>query len=195
MMGTATATAATEAGAAALASQAALGTLATSQAVLGVYQAFASTQSARAQAGYESRVAENNAKLAKASAADASKIGYDEAQRKFQQVNQFRGGQVATAAASGIDPTAGSTADLIKSTDYFGRADAQMIATNAGKQATGYEQEAQNYLTSSKMYDATQGNYSPGLSVGVSLLTSAGNIADKWLMNRPRVPSAAPAIS
>lgn len=157
------------------------GTITAAQMALGAYAAHSSTAAARDQTKYGAAVARNNAAMARMEAGEAERIGNLEAQRKFREVAAMRKGQQAAASASGVDASAGSTGDVIKATDYFGRIDANTIATNAGKQAWGKRVEAGNYASSARMQGAAAGGYNTGLSVGVSLLTGGGNVADKWV--------------
>lgn len=127
----------------------------------------------------EQEIAEQNAQLAEQQAEDELMIGREEAQRHAMGVRQFMGAQRARLAAQGIDIGAGSPADVLGETSYFGELDRLTIENNARRRAWGYRAEAANIRN--------QGAYA-GLAARTqaaslrnqswsSLLTGAANMA------------------
>lgn len=180
MGGTGTVAATATTAASYTASAYALGSLMTAQVLVGGMSAYMQTETAKEQAKYQSKVDANNAVMAEYEAQDAERIGFDNAQTHFRQLATMRGEQVAQAGAAGVDVSQGSTATIIDATDYFGRADGNRIAANASRSAWGSRVEAMNYRSSSAANRRAAGGYNSGLSVGVSLLGNAANIADRW---------------
>lgn len=138
------------------------------------YQASASN---KAQAKYQGQVAENNAKMAEFSRQDALQRGGEAAVKAQQEARRLRGAQVVKLAGNGLDLNSGSAAAILDDTDYFGQQDAQQIRNNAARQAWGYQVEGQNLTSSAGMFRATAAAENPGLSAGLSLLSSAGQYA------------------
>lgn len=106
----------------------------------GVMQA----QSASDVAKYEAKVANQNAELDDARAAQAAAIGSIQEERHRAQVRQMAGSQRANFAARGVDLGSGVVQDMLDETYTFGETDALTIRFNAMNEAWGYQTQAVN---------------------------------------------------
>lgn len=103
---------------------------------------YAQGQALRAQADYESTMANINARNAELEADDALKRGEMAAQEARKKSKQLQGAQRAAAAASGISADTGSVAELRAEADLFGKIDADQIRNNAWREAFGLKAQA-----------------------------------------------------
>ena len=90
-----------------------------------------STSYAMGQAGYEARVARQNARQESERAFDALDRGREEGRRHDQRTSVALGRQRAALAANGIDPSFGSAAAVQGDMAAAGQDDAATIAENA----------------------------------------------------------------
>lgn len=97
-------------------------------------------------AGYQSKVAKANAKLANYQAADALARGSVAEFRHRQQVGKLVGAQRAGYGAQGIDVNDGSALDVQADTAYMGELDALTIRNNAAREAWGYQVQANDSM-------------------------------------------------
>lgn len=97
------------------------------------------------RATYEARVADSNAKLASAQAADAAERGKLEAQRVMGRNSQLLGRQRAAAAANGIEVDFGSSADVQQDVAEIGRQEVATTYQNAEREGLGFDISASNY--------------------------------------------------
>lgn len=146
-------------------------------AAAGAYTAYSSSQSAKAQAEYQSEVASANAKMAGYQAEDAMRRGEEDANQAARQAERMRGTQVARLASNGLDISSGSSMSILEDTAFFGAQDAQSIRNNAARSAWGYEQQGTNAEADSAMYTSVARQQKPGQAAGLSLLSSAGQFA------------------
>lgn len=146
-------------------------------AVAGAYGAYSSSQAAKAQAEYQSDVAQANATMAGYQREDALRRGEEEAQLAARQAERMRGTQVARLASNGLDITSGSSLSILEDTAFFGAQDVQTIRNNAAREAWGYSVQADNERASSQMYSSAARAQNPTRAAGLSLLSSAGQFA------------------
>lgn len=150
-------------------------------AALAGFGAYGQAQAAQGQANYAAQVAANNAQVARWQQADALRRGEIEAQKQMQQQAQLEGAQRASLAANGLDPTSGTTTDILASTRFLGAQDVATIQSNAAREAWGYQVEAKNYDYESQLQRWRASQQNPMLQAGLagvgSLLTSATNYA------------------
>lgn len=100
--------------------------------------------SAYSQANAQAQVAQNNAQIARAEAADSEERGLLEQQRVGREIASVRSAQIAAMAAAGFDTSAGTAADIVGDTNFFGRMDQENVARNTASETTGYLRQAQN---------------------------------------------------
>lgn len=146
-------------------------------AAVSAYSAYDSSQNAKAQAEYQSDVAQANATMAGYQREDALRRGEEDAQQAARQAERMRGTQVARLASNGLDITSGSSLSILEDTAFFGAQDVQTIRNNAAREAWGYSVQADNEMASSQMYTSAAKAQNPGRAAGLSLLSSAGQFA------------------
>lgn len=149
--------------------------------------AYQGSEARKAAGEYDAAVARNNAQVSKWKASDAEDRATTQAMNIGRQVNDTRGKQAAALAANGLDLGFGSTAGSLAKTDYFGLMDQKTAIENGNKEAWGYRQQASDYATQAAWSSRKASSENPFLSAGMSLLGSAGSVADKW----SKTPSAA----
>jgi hypothetical protein len=100
---------------------------------------------ANSQGKYEARVSEENRKHEINARNDAAERGVQAQARHWRQVAQMQGEQRAQQAASGLDISFGSAADLLGDVAEIGGQDSMTIARNTETEIKGYEINAANY--------------------------------------------------
>lgn len=105
----------------------------------GVQQASA----ARANARFQSRVAEQNATLADAQARDATARGDQAASEQNLRTRQIIASQRAGFASGNVDLDDGTPVEVLGDTALFGQVDEDRIRANAAREAFGFTRQAQ----------------------------------------------------
>jgi len=159
-----------------MASLAAQGAGAASQAVGSYYQA----QGQRANLRLQAEMAEINAKTIDQQAASALLAGQREEQRSRLSTAGLKGAQQARLAASGVDLGEGSAVRTLTDTDVMGEIDANTIAANAVRAAWGYRAEATNQRSSAVASRVRADAISPVAAVATSLIGSGTQVAASW---------------
>lgn len=118
-----------------------------------------------------------NARMADWAADDAIRRGRLAEGRHRAQTRRMIGSQRAAFAGRGIVASEGSPLDILISTDMMGEIDAATIRENAEREAFGRRVEASNFRA-----QASANN--PFLAGGSTLLTGAGQVADRWYRYR-----------
>jgi len=93
---------------------------------------------------YQAQVADQNAKLAEDQAQDSIQNTNLEAQRRYRDLAQTKGRQVAAMAANGIDLNFGSAADIQRDTAATGAEDLAQIYKGGNERTKGFEINAFN---------------------------------------------------
>jgi hypothetical protein len=104
----------------------------------------------RNQANYEAAVAQQNRNLELQARSRALEQNTIDQTRHWRRVSQQIGDQVARQAASGLDVSFGSSADLIGDAAAIGYEDSALINRNTVEQIRGYEINASNYEASGR---------------------------------------------
>lgn len=148
---------------------------------------YAQGRVARAQGQYAGRIADQNAGLAEAQAADAVARGTVAEGRFRQGTRGLIGSERATAAANGIDVGTGSAADIQANTAQLGELDALTIRNNAAREAYGYRVDAANYRAQGANARAGGANAAGAAGIGAlsTLAGGAARLADQWQQNPP----------
>ena len=94
---------------------------------------------------YEAQVADQNARLANAQARDSIENTNVEAQRRYRQLSQTKGAQIASMAANGVDLNFGSAVGLQRDTAMIGAEDVGQVYKGGNERTKGYEVNALNY--------------------------------------------------
>lgn len=121
------------------------------------------------------QVANNNATMAEYAAQDAQKRGEEDAMAVQRKAAALKSSQRVGLAASGLDLSYGTAADLQDQTDFFAQSDAATARTNASREAwrlrAGGEQDRAAGA-------AARSN--ANLQAAGTLLSTAGSVAGKW---------------
>lgn len=148
-------------------------------AVSGLASSVNQANAQRAQGGYENDVAGRNARYSEMQAADALRRGEMDASQYSARLRQLAGSQRAAAAASGVDPDAGSAADIQEDSAKLGALDLLNIRNNAAREVYGYQTQADEQRASGRMA-RTMGRQNARASIlqgGLSFLRQAGETA------------------
>jgi hypothetical protein len=129
----------------------------------------------------------NNQIMAEYAAQDAMARGDEAAIAAQRRTAQLRGTQRASMAASGLDLSFGTPADLIDQTDFFGQIDANTARDNAKREAWSSRAQGANARAQGNAA-AKQGN----LAAAGSILGGAAQAADKWYTLNPAGDTTAP---
>lgn len=113
----------------------ALAVLTVAQTGYGILSNRKSAKAARKAAAFEAGMLED-------AADDALLIGQEAANRTQSAARRLRGAQTTSQAASGVDVTSGSAADVIASDARLADIDTEMILQNAQKEALGLRKSA-----------------------------------------------------
>jgi len=154
------------------------------------FSAFSSFQQAQGQkeaANYQAAVARNNAQVSQWQAQDAIRRGEEEESRQRLRTAQLKGTQRVGLAASGVDISEGSAANIQADTDWMGEQDALTIRDNANRESWGYSNQGRQLESDSQAYKAKAKSINPAaaafgtLAAGSGTLINAGQmVADKW---------------
>lgn len=117
--------------------------------------------------------AQNNQVIAGVQADDALRRGELNSQDAQRKAAITGGAQRAGFAARGLDLNAGTPANLLEQTNFFGQVDSNTARFNAKKEAWGYQNNA-------SAFGAQAANSNPGAATASSLIGSAGAVAGKW---------------
>lgn len=93
---------------------------------------------------FQAKVADRNAALDRAAAADALERGRTEEMRQGRRTRALVGQQRVAMSGNGVAVDFGSAADLQADTRMIGFEDAQTIRKNAARESAGYEISAWN---------------------------------------------------
>lgn len=158
--------------------------LQTAGAVTSAGAAASKSISDRAAYQMQSAAMGTNATLERAAAADATRRGQTAVFNSELKTRQLKSQQVADFAARGIDMSEGSALNILSDTDLMGATDANILATNAAKEAWGFNLRAENDTANAALLRSRADMESPTRAATTSLLTSAGSVSSKWYATR-----------
>lgn len=161
------------------------GTISAVSAGVGALGAYQSSAAAKAGANYQAAVATSNAKVEEWKAQDAENRADLEAQNLGRKIASVRGQQKAAMGANGVDLGFGSAQVTLDQTDFYGLQDQKTVIDNGNTEAWGARTRAANFKTEAAWASSRAKSENPLLAGGLSLLGSAGNIADKWAVKNP----------
>ena len=170
-----------------MSAQAAATTAAVVQGVglaMSAFGAYQQVQAGKDQADYQAAVSRNNKIIADRNAEDIEKRGKDEANRYRARVRQLEAEQAVGLAGQGVDITEGTSVDLLADTAELGEFDAQIIESNANREAYNARVQGINYGNQANLYEIQSNSQNPLFSAGTTLLSGAGQVADKWYSNK-----------
>jgi uncharacterized protein YcbX len=143
--------------------------------------------SARAQGEYSGAIADRNAGLADAQAADALSRGEQMVGRIRQGTRQLVGAQRAAMAAQGIDVNSGTPLDLQGDSNTLSAFDQLTAKNNAAREAWGFNVDAANQRAAganARLAGENEGKALTAKSYS-TLLTGSAGLADQWRQNPP----------
>lgn len=132
------------------------------------------------QLAFNSEVAKLNQQLNETNAQAALFSGQIEENAVRMRTAQLKGTQRARMAANGIDLSSDTPLEVMSSTDFMGKIDAQTVANNAVRAAFGYRTQGSNYALQAAMASASASTISPSSAFTNTLLGGAGNVAMNW---------------
>lgn len=153
--------------------------------------ASAAADAATGQANYNAQVARNNKIIADNSAADARERGALEATQQREASKQLQGKQRASLAGHGVTVDQDSALDLVADTAAVGELDALTIASNAEREALGFEAQGMNFESSARLsdFEAENAQAEGRFKVGSTLVSGFSSVASKWYgFNQDSVP-------
>ena len=133
---------------------------------------------------FQNDVAKYNASVAENEAEQTRAVGVEEENKRRRATAELLSKQRAQIGASGVSLASGSALQLQEDTELLGEVDALRIRSNAGRQASSLESEAD--LTRLK------GEFARSRSIGDAFGTVLGGtagvlntgVADKWLTSK-----------
>lgn len=149
----------------------------TISAAIGVASSIQQGKQAQAQANYQAKVAQENAKLADQQASATRKEAYDEMTAQRQKTAKLIGAQRAAAGASGAAVDVGSVLDTTAETAAQGELDAINIYNKGIDSAYNSQLQAWNYRQNASAYKA-QGEAAKKASYMDAASSAIGGIAD-----------------
>lgn len=160
-------------------------------AAVSAYSTYQQAKSAKAQAHYQSAVANNNKIIADRAAEDSIKRGAVEEQRKRQDIELLKGKQIAGFAGSGTDLSSGSVFDVIGETAALGELDALTIRSNYARESYEKRVMGMNYGAQSLLFNYQAQSINPATQAGLSAITAAAPFASAGggKTNTPNSPS------
>lgn len=166
-----------------------LAVLAVAGVAAGAYSTYQQAKSAKAQAHYQSAVANNNKIIADRAAEDSIKRGAVEEERKRQDIELLKGKQIAGFAGSGTDLSSGSVFDVVGETAALGELDALTIRSNYARESYEKRVMGMNYGAQSLLYNYQAQSINPATSAGLSVVTSVGQFSQSALLAGGGQPS------
>lgn len=143
-------------------------------------------QASAASAKYNSSVAAMNQEIANQNSVRAGQVGSKEVEAQQLKTRAEVGQIQSNMAASGLDSSSGSSAEVIKSATEIGQLNALSIRANATQQAYNYKTQGVGYGAESGLYESTASNdktagYISGGSTVLSGVGDAGLTYGKFL--------------
>lgn len=163
------------------------------QGVAGYAASQRNARATRKQGWFEAEQLGRNAAFAEEQASDALKRGAEAEQRSRGETAQLRGTQRASLAASGVDITSGSAAELQGDTTELGELDALMIRNNAAREARGYKFEADEYRRGAQLTLRAAKAQATGYRQQGWTTLLGGAVGAAQSFGRMRVPRRAPS--
>jgi hypothetical protein len=151
---------------------------------MSVYGAYNQSRAQQDDAEYQAAVSRNNKIISDRNAKEIEDQGRLEANRYRARVRQLEADQVVGLAGQGVDVTEGTSIDLLADTGELGELDAQIIESNAGREAYNARVQGMNYEAQAGLYQSRADAQSPLFSAGTTLLSGAGQVADRWNSTR-----------
>jgi hypothetical protein len=159
--------------------------------VMGVVGSISQGQAQKKAADYQAQVAKNNATIAQQNAQYAVAAGESKAQSQDFKNRAIAGAIESGQAASGIDLSSPTLADVRSSSAQIGRLDTANVMADAMLVARGQEAKASDFTAEAglKTMEGENALTASYAKAGGTLLSGAGSFADKW--NKYQSPAGA----
>lgn len=157
--------------------------LAVFQVLFAAYAAYSTAQASKNAAEYNSAVAKNNETLANYEKAAEAERGAQEEIDLRRQTRQFKGAQITSMAAAGLDLSEGSAADILAGTDFMGEVDALRVRDQSARKQWALGEKAKGFAAESAMESAKAKPINPALAAGGSILMGASKVRDAYKAN------------
>lgn len=146
------------------------------------YSAYSTAKASKDAAEYNAAVAENNKTMAEYEKVAEADRGAQEELDLRRQTRQFKGAQITSMAAAGLDLTEGSAADILAGTDYMGEVDALRVRDQTARNQWAIGEKAKGYAGESAMQKAKAKakSINPALAAGGSILMGASKVASTY---------------
>lgn len=164
-------------------------------AISGFFGSYFGAQTQKENLKAQMAIARLNADLARMDAEFAMMKGEKDIANLTLKAGNLKGAQTARLAASGVDITTGSAAELLKSTDIMKDADVQTIKMNALRESWGYKMQAVNYTNQATIAGSAASGINPMLEGTTNLLGAAGKVASSWYNLNKESPYVSPGAS
>lgn len=151
--------------------------------IMGAIGAGTKADAEAASYNYKAAVADNNAKIAKMNADQATFAGGVAAQSNDLKTKNMVATQLVTQAANGLDVGSGTNVNLRESAAALGHLDTLTILSNAAKNTQGFKAQGMNFEAEAGLNRASAQNAETAGSIDImkSLLGGATGVADKWV--------------
>lgn len=151
--------------------------------ILGAIGASTTADANAASYNYKAAVADNNAKIAKMNADQATFAGQVGAQSNDLKTKNMVATQLVTQAANGLDVGSGTNVNLRESAAALGHLDTLTILANASKNTQGFKAQGMNFEAEAGLNRAAASNEETAGQINImkSLLGGATGVADKWI--------------
>jgi len=123
---------------------------------------------------FNAALLERNARIAEMDAEYAIGKGKSDRRRLEQEVDQFKGGQRASFAGSGVVVDSGSALDVVADTAALGAIDALTIERNASREAWALKEEARGARAQAGLHRGSVTD--PSKAFFTSLIGGAANV-------------------
>lgn len=163
-----------------------LGVMAIASTALSTVGAGVSAFGQYQQASYQSRVEQQNARLAADRSRDALRRGQIEAERYGREASREQGALRASMAANNIDPGYGSAADVRGDAATYAAQDIETIRENAAREAWGFEVDAMNSRARARSYRGAATGALVGGAFGMATTALGGAVQYRNMFPRRR---------
>lgn len=157
--------------------------LAVFQVLFAAYSAYQTAQASEDAAEYNAAVARNNETMANHEKAAEAERGVQAELDQRRQTRLFKGAQITSMAAAGLDLSEGSAADILAGTDYMGEVDALRIRDDSARKQWAIGEKAKGFAAESAMESAKAKSINPALAAGGSILMGASKVSDAYKAN------------
>ena len=163
--------------------------------IMGAFGAARQSKAQEQQAQYQAQIARRNQAIAEQNAMFAEMQGRDVAAQEREKAEQLKSRQMVSLISQGVDPTAGSSVDLLADTVSGSLRDQDIIAKNVASQTRAIRQQGAQQGAQANLFQMRADAESPFLAGTTAFLGGMAPIASKWYSNKPAQNPYAPSRS